>query len=167
DRRLDHGVARVLARQAEDSGGAGKQGEHADHGEERQQGKDIRLRVPAADQEVSNGRAHQGDGDQQHQPDAPVAFAAVERDELARFRRALAQSMVQVLRRHAADPDSINATHPVSRFRSSPTPAARSMRTSESKDTGKIYDSSAALNPKFATRLAAPLGELRVRGTSP
>ena len=39
------------------------------------------------------------------------------------------------------------------------------MRTSESKDTSKTYDSSAALNPKFATDLAAMPGELRVRGT--
>src|ERR1043166_2729485 len=39
------------------------------------------------------------------------------------------------------------------------------MRTSESKDT-RTHDSSAALNPKFATGLAASLGELRVRGTS-
>ena len=39
----------------------------------------------------------------------------------------------------------------VSRFRSSPNLAARPMRTSESKDTSKSYDSSAALNPKLAT----------------
>ena len=42
-----------------------------------------------------------------------------------------------------------------SRFRSSPNLAARPMRTSESKDTSQLYDSSAALNPKFATGLAA------------
>src|SRR6202011_3247921 len=40
------------------------------------------------------------------------------------------------------------------------------MRTSESKGHWHIYDSSAALNPKFATVLAAMLCELRVRGTS-
>src|ERR1700730_8539914 len=47
------------------------------------------------------------------------------------------------------------STQLVSRFRSSPNLAARPMRTSESKDTSKPYDSSAALNPKFATGLAA------------
>src|ERR1043165_4228940 len=67
------------------------------------------------------------------------------------------------------------------RFRSSPEFAARSqcpdsevrlnlqlapVRTSESKDTGQTYDSSAALNPKFAIELAARLCELRVRGAS-
>src|SRR5262249_28265402 len=40
------------------------------------------------------------------------------------------------------------------------------MRTSESKGHQQIYDSSAALNPKFATSLAASSCELRVRGTS-
>src|ERR1043166_2046529 len=39
------------------------------------------------------------------------------------------------------------------------------MRISESKGHQQIYDSSAALNPKFATSLAASSCELRVRGT--
>src|SRR5262249_32870782 len=55
-----------------------------------------------ADQEVSDGRANQGQSDQQQQPDAAVALAAVERDQLARLR--VAQSLVQVLRRHASIP---------------------------------------------------------------
>src|ERR1051326_637645 len=39
------------------------------------------------------------------------------------------------------------------------------MRTSDSEGHQQIYDSSAALNPKFATSLAASSCELRVRGT--
>jgi len=44
--------------------------------------------------------------------------------------------------------------------------AARSNANFGIEGRWKIYGSSAALNPKFATNLAALLGELRVRGTS-
>jgi membrane protein required for colicin V production len=40
----------------------------------------------------------------------------------------------------------------VSRFRSSPNLAARPMRTSESKDTSQLYDSSAAFEPEVRNR---------------
>src|SRR5262249_29492129 len=70
-----------------------------------------------------------------------------------------------VIARRGFTPASAMASQLVSRFRGSPEYAARSMRTSESKDTSKLYDSSAALNPKFAIGLAAMSGELRVRGT--
>src|ERR1043166_3275360 len=45
--------------------------------------------------------------------------------------------------------------------------AARSEANFGIEGHSQTYDSCAALNPKFATRLAARLGELRVRGTSP
>ena len=54
----------------------------------------------------------------------------------------------------------------VSRFRSSPEFAARSVANFGIEGHQQRYDSSAALNPKFAIGLAAIGRELRVRGTS-
>src|ERR1043166_1045749 len=54
----------------------------------------------------------------------------------------------------------------VSRFRSSPEFAARSEANFGIEGHQQHYDSSAALNPKFATGLAAVEYELRVRGAS-
>src|SRR5262249_26737352 len=53
----------------------------------------------------------------------------------------------------------------VSRFRSSPEFAARSEANFGIEGHQPFYESSAALNPKFAIGLAAMLCELRVRGT--
>jgi len=53
----------------------------------------------------------------------------------------------------------------VSRFRSSPEFAARSGANFGIEGHQQLYDSSAALNPKFANGLAAIVCELRVRGT--
>src|ERR1043166_8218109 len=55
---------------------------------------------------------------------------------------------------------------PVSRFRSSPEFAAHSGANFGIEGHWPLYDSSAALNPKFAIGLAALWCELRVRGTS-
>src|SRR5262249_33720589 len=74
----------------------------------------------------------------------------------------LLQTHCVITAKHACAHDE---TSPVSRFRSSPEFAARSKANFGIEGHWPLYDSSAALNPKFAIGLAAMGCELRVRGT--
>jgi len=68
-----HRIVRRAIGEANDSGGEGEQVEQPDHGQERQQTQDIRLRLRPADGHQRDCRRDDAAGHQQHQDDAAAA----------------------------------------------------------------------------------------------
>ena len=65
-----HRIIDAAIREADDAGGEGKQAEQPDHGEKRQQAKDIGLRLGAADGHQHDRHRDNAGGHQEHQEDA-------------------------------------------------------------------------------------------------
>ena len=74
--RLDERVGDVLGAHAQDAGREREQQEHADHGQQRQEGQDIGLGIAgAADENQGGRRPDQQDRDRQHEADAAAVLA--------------------------------------------------------------------------------------------
>ena len=65
-----HRIIDAAIREADDAGGEGEQAEQPDHGEQRQQAKDIGLRLGPADGHQHDRHRDNAGGHQEHQDDA-------------------------------------------------------------------------------------------------
>ena len=89
DDGFDQRACRFRRRKPQDAGGEREQREHADCGEHRQEGEDVRLGIAAAEHHDAGRGGDQHGGNQQHQDDAAAARrAGAAVDRLARRRSA-------------------------------------------------------------------------------